>query len=168
MSGIEIVETTEAHAEGFNKVLAALCAEKRFLAATEPPPLESTRAFIAKILEKNSPSFLAIDGGKVVGWCDISRGKGGAGGLFHHTGLLGMGLLADYRGRGIGGMLLEKTLDAARERGITRVELLTLESNKRAIALYERFGFVFEGIKKNSHLIDGKYENGYMMALVCV
>lgn len=166
MTGIEIVESEEAHAEGFNRVLVSLCAEGRFLAAVQPPPVESTRAFILKMQERGCPSFLALDGGKVVGWCDVSRGKGGEGGLFHHTGILGMGLLAEYRGRGIGKMLLEKALAAAQERGIMRVELLTLESNKRAIALYERYGFVFEGIKKHSHLIDGKYENGYMMALV--
>ena len=46
-----------------------------------------------------------------------------------------------YRGRGIGEALLVKSLHWAQDRGLPDVSLLVFPHNKRAIALYEKFGF---------------------------
>ena len=40
------------------------------------------------------------------------------------------------------------------------------ENNKPAIALYEKFGFITEGIHKNGVCINEKYENHIFMALL--
>ena len=40
------------------------------------------------------------------------------------------------------------------------------ENNVRAIALYEKFGFVHEGVKRNAVRVDGAYENVIVMALL--
>ncbi len=45
------------------------------------------------------------------------------------------------RGEGFGKALMEATLAAARERGCTRIDLATGETDTAARALYERFGF---------------------------
>lgn len=60
-----------------------------------------------------------------------------------------------YRKMGIGGMLVETLISCA-----IRLEMigLTLEvrvSNKAAIALYERYGFKPEGLRKNYYARDG-------------
>ncbi len=161
-SDISIVATTDAHAEGFNRVLGILCREKKFLAATEPPPLEGTRAFIKTMLERKAPTFMVISGGEVVGWCDIQRGKG----VHEHVGLLGMGLHPDFRHKGIGSRLLRHALQAAWGCGMTRVELIVREKNENAVAMYKKAGFQLEGVKRNSHRIEGKYENGCLMAVL--
>jgi ribosomal protein S18 acetylase RimI-like enzyme len=46
-----------------------------------------------------------------------------------------------YRGRGLGSRLLRQALAVARRRGSARVTVLTDRSNRRAMRLYQRFGF---------------------------
>jgi RimJ/RimL family protein N-acetyltransferase len=40
------------------------------------------------------------------------------------------------------------------------------EHNKPAIALYEKFGFVSEGLRRNAVRVGGTYENVIAMALL--
>ena len=77
-----------------------------------------------------------------------------------------MGLLQSYRGQGIGRRLLQRTLDAARARGLSRVELTVREDNPAAIALYEKFGFEAEGVQRNAFKVVGRYHNLIMMAVL--
>lgn len=100
---------------------------------------------------------------KVVGWCDISSLHRP---VLAHSGVLGMGVLAEFRGHGIGKALILATLERARSVGLTRVELTVREHNKRAFALYEKTGFVVEGVKRNAVRVDGKYENLICMGLL--
>lgn len=100
---------------------------------------------------------------KIIGWCDISTLDRP---VFAHIGSLGIGILAPYRGQGIGHALISTALQKARAKGLTRIELTVRENNKVAIALYEKFGFVVEGVHKNAVRIDGNYENHIFMALL--
>jgi RimJ/RimL family protein N-acetyltransferase len=81
-----------------------------------------------------------------------------------HAGKLGMGIVSAYRGRGLGRRLIETTLHAARDAGIERVELSVHADNSRAVALYEKVGFVREGLARNSVRIDGRYKDAIHMA----
>jgi GNAT superfamily N-acetyltransferase len=47
----------------------------------------------------------------------------------------------DARRHGLGGALVQRSLERARERGCKRIELDTNEDNYNAIRLYESFGF---------------------------
>ncbi len=53
----------------------------------------------------------------------------------------GLAVDAAYRGQGIGTALLEAVCAYAREHGYTSVRLDVVDTNPRARALYERFGF---------------------------
>ena len=53
----------------------------------------------------------------------------------------------EYRNLGIGGKMLEELLRLGNERGITAYTLEVRVSNAPAIHLYEKFGFVSEGIR---------------------
>jgi ribosomal protein S18 acetylase RimI-like enzyme len=86
--------------------------------------------------------------------------------IYSHCGTLGIGLLPDFRGRGIGRRLMQQTIDAAF--GLTRIELTVREGNVNAIALYKSLGFETEGLHRNAVCIEGRYENLYSMALLRV
>ena len=61
---------------------------------------------------------------------------------------------------------MDKALELAEIRGLTRIELAVREDNERAIHLYKKLGFNVEGKHINSLLIDGKYYNQISMALL--
>jgi putative acetyltransferase len=76
-----------------------------------------------------------------------------------------MGVHDAWQGRGAGRALLAAALDMAdRWLGLTRVELTVYADNLRAIGLYERFGFVREGLHRDFALRDGAYVDALAMA----
>lgn len=52
---------------------------------------------------------------------------------------------SDHRGGGLAGRLLRAVIDEATARGADRLQLTVYERNKRAIAFYEKMGFVIVG-----------------------
>jgi ribosomal protein S18 acetylase RimI-like enzyme len=162
MSVIEIVPIAQGHIEGFYKTLDIVARERRYLSFLEAPPFESTRAFILDMIEQGYPQWVALSGGEVIGWCDVTPKPRP---IYAHSGVLGMGLLPPFRHQGIGKRLIVQALDAARAFGLQRVELTVRENNTNAIALYKQTGFVIEGVQRNAILLDGDYENLILMAV---
>src|SRR5437879_135736 len=143
---ILIVPTGEKYAESFNAVVDAVARERRYIGFVEGPSLESTREFVRSILGGAGIQLLAVNpDDKVVGWCDIVRNPHEG---FRHVGMLGMGLLPGYRGRGLGRQLVAQAVRAARKAGIERIELEVFASNERAIGLYRESGFGTEGLRR--------------------
>ena len=164
MDEIRIVPTTEAHVEGFHRCVDAVARERRYLGFVTGPPLEQSRAFVRMLLAGGGVQVLAADGaGEIVGWCDLVRDARDG---FGHGWRLGMGLLPAARGRGVGRRLARAGIAAAVARGAERIELEVFASNARAIALYERLGFVREGVKRRARKLDGEYEDNVLMALL--
>jgi RimJ/RimL family protein N-acetyltransferase len=56
-------------------------------------------------------------------------------------------------------------MQKSREKGLERIELEVYGSNKSAIRLYERAGFVVEGVKKRARKLDGEYDDLVQMAV---
>lgn len=61
----------------------------------------------------------------------------------------GLAIHPDFAGKGFGSKMMAEIIDLGRIRGLKRLELSTATFNAKAIKLYERHGFVFEGIMKN-------------------
>ena len=158
-----IVPIAEEHIEGFRLAVDSVAREGRYLALVEAPPVEKSRAFVRRNLNEDRPHFVALEDGRVVGWCDIASLDRP---VYAHSGVLGMGVIAAHRGRGIGEALIRAALEKARVTGLTRVELLVRESNTPARALYEKVGFVVEGVQRNAVRMDGRYEDQLSMALL--
>ncbi len=160
LSDVTIRRGTAEDAASFRRCLDAVARERRWLAFLEAPSLEEVNAFLSRYAPIQ---FVAERSGEVVGWCDLTPNPREG---FRHGGAVGMGLLPAYRGRGLGRALLERTLAAAREAGLTRIELEVLASNESAIALYERLGFEHEGRKRAARLLDGTPDDLLCMALL--
>jgi ribosomal protein S18 acetylase RimI-like enzyme len=109
------------------------------------------------------PQYVAVTAGEVVGWCDMTPKERP---IYAHGGVLGMGLLPQFRGQGIGTKLIRSVLAAARTAGLHRVELTVRETNTGAIALYRKVGFAVEGLQRDAVQIDGIYESVICMALL--
>jgi ribosomal protein S18 acetylase RimI-like enzyme len=164
MNAVEIVPITEGHIEGFHRALDTVARERRYLAFLEAPPIESTRAFVLGNIKHGHPQFVAVSAdGEVVGWCDVKPLDRPS---QAHRGVFGVGLLPQYRGRGIGTKLIKKALAASRAFGLHRVELTVREHNIGAIELYKKQGFEIEGVQRDAVLVDGVYEDVICMAVV--
>ncbi len=160
---INILPIAPEHISGFRHALDVVARERKYLVLTEAPPMESTREFVMNNIAVRNPQLVALDRGKVIGWCDIRRDHWPA---HAHCGTLGMGLLPEYRGKGLGRRLMQAALAAAHDEGFVRVELAAHADNLRAIALYEKLGFQREGLTRYSVCIDGRFVDSLVMARI--
>ena len=159
----EIVPISHEHIERFHRTLDFVARERRYLAFLEAPPLDEARTYVLNNIAKGYPHLVVLSEGEVAGWCDIvpkSRP------VHAHVGVLGMALLPEFRGQGVGERLMRQTLEAARTFGLHRVELTVREDNKNAIALYKKIGFDIEGLMRDAMKVDGVYESTYLMSLL--
>lgn len=161
MGVVEIVPITEAHIESFHRALDFVARERRYLAFLEAPPLDAVRTFILDNIRHNYPQLVALSDGNVVGWCDVLPNPRP---INAHVGVLGMGLLPEFRRQGLGKRLITQTLDAARAFGLHRIELTVRKDNAVAIELYKKVGFKVEGLQRHAVLVDGVYEDVVLMA----
>jgi ribosomal protein S18 acetylase RimI-like enzyme len=156
-----IVPIGKEHLAGFHSALDRIARERRYLALLEAPPLVKTRRFVLDSLRNGAVHVVALAGSEVVGWCDL-RPKSAT--TQRHSAVLGMGVVAEYRGQGLGARLLAATLELGDARGFTRVELVVRADNAPAIGLYRRFGFEVEGTCQRYLAIDGVDHDALLMA----
>lgn len=159
----QIIRIAEEHIPGFHAAFDSVAREARYLGRTKAPPIEETLEWARGNIRRGIPQFVALVEGRVVGWCDVNPALPDT---MAHSGVLGMGILAGNRGKGIGGALLRTTLQAAEAFGLTRVELTVREDNTRARMLYVKHGFETEGVKRNAALVEGKHYNLWSMAVL--
>lgn len=154
---------SEQYIDGFREAVGSVARERMYLAFLDAPTLEMTRSFIADNLRENWPHVIALAEGNVVGWCGITSYNRP---VYSHAGNLGVGVIKSFRGMGIGEDLIKTAIELAKLKGLTRIELQVRESNKPAIALYEKLGFSVEGLHRNAIFQDDQYENQLTMALL--
>ena len=158
-----IVPTREVHIKSLHKALDRVARERKYIGYLKAPPLTESRKYIRGNIKDRNPQFVALAGDEVIGWCDITRIPRDTA---KHCGILGIALVPEFRGHGIGARLMQKTIATAWARKFTRIELTVREDNRNAIALYGRLGFKIEGVRRNAFLVDGNYQNVLAMALL--
>jgi ribosomal protein S18 acetylase RimI-like enzyme len=147
---IRVRQITEADIPGFHAALDAVARESRFLRGNQAPAFDDVASFVRGNIQNRNPQFVAVtEVGDVVGWCDIVRARGDH---ERHQGELGMGVIAEWRGAGVGKHLLAETVANADAEKFLRIELSVHSDNQRAISLYRGFGFEEEGRKRKARL----------------
>ncbi len=68
-----------------------------------------------------------------------------------------------WRGKGVGGALLRKLIDRAKELGYHKLVLSAFPWNAAGMALYQRHGFRTVGIYEEQGLLDGKWVDTVIM-----
>ncbi len=94
-----------------------------------------------KVLQDDKCMYLvaALDD-TVVGMCGVMN-------LLGEGDINNVAVMAQVRGQGIGKAMLEELIRRGEESGITDFTLEVRDGNLAAIALYEKLGFVTEGIR---------------------
>lgn len=106
--------------------------------------------------------FLAAEvEGKIVGFARLEGSKLSR---FNHKAEFGICILKKYWGYSIGKVLIENILICADSIGIKKISLTVVQTNIKAIQLYERYGFVEEGLLIDDRIHkDGNYYNTVIM-----
>jgi RimJ/RimL family protein N-acetyltransferase len=81
-----------------------------------------------------------------------------------HVADVGLMVAIDARRQGVGTSLLQAAVDWARDGGVRKLELHVFPWNEAAIALYDRFGFEREGLRKEHYRRGGEYVDAILMA----
>ena len=110
---------------------------------------------------KNNLFLVAEVDGRVVGFsrCEGNKLKRTA-----HKVEFGVCVLMEFWGCRIGQNLLTESVHWADTNGIKKINLSVLETNDKAIKLYEKYGFEVEGVLKNDKILsDGNYYHTILM-----
>ena len=102
----------------------------------------SAKAFEEAIGKPDALYLAALEGDEILGYC-------GAYVILDEADINQVAVKASFRRQGIGKKLLEELLRQLEAQGIKAVTLEVRKSNRAAVALYESFGFVLEGQRKN-------------------
>ncbi len=98
--------------------------------------------FLDELTSEYSFPLIAVDdGGAVIGYVIPML-------IIDEGHILNVAVDRNFRGKGVGCLLMERVLGEFRERGARFVSLEVRVSNVTAISLYRRMGFIETGIRK--------------------
>lgn len=102
--------------------------------------------------------------GRVVGYVSLTE-EYSLESARHVLQVSGLAVAHERRRQGIGLALLQAAIAESRRQGARRLTLHVLGSNSPALRLYEREGFVVEGVQRQQFFLRGKYVDDILLAL---
>lgn len=101
----------------------------------------SQEAYADALANENACYLVAECGGRIVGCCGLWQS-------FSDADICNVVVDAGYRRQGIAEGMLKALMEAGRQRGVACFTLEVRRSNTAAVRLYEKLGFVTEGVRK--------------------
>ncbi|MGH2788363.1 MAG: GNAT family N-acetyltransferase [Actinomycetota bacterium] len=155
----------ESDLERLLDIYVEVAAERMWIGA-EPPIDRDERLekWRQRMAEGSAVTVVVEDDDAIVGSASLQGTAGPCG-----TGVmdLGMALLAPYRGRGLGSMLVKACIDRARSAGAHKITLQVWPHNEAARALYRKFGFEEEGyLRRQWRRSNGELWDAVVMGLL--
>lgn len=154
-----IRETCEEDARAITDMINNVASEKRYI-VTEKSREDWDKAVSEIREEERGLLIVAQVNGKVVGMGHLTKGKWEKN---RHVGFLGMVILKEFREIGIGTAMMDYMMRWAGQEQLEKISLSVFSTNKRAIRLYQKFGFELEGTIKRQYKIEGKYVDELFM-----
>lgn len=78
--------------------------------------------------------------------------------------ILSFGVMKEFQGRQFGSKLMQKLIEEFKVMGITEISLIVQKTNKIAISLYEKFGFIIFKEELNYYkVLDGEEKTAFIM-----
>jgi ribosomal protein S18 acetylase RimI-like enzyme len=128
-------------AREFAYYLNSIIRERDFIAFNKPVTSQWERNALKDWLKeryaKKHVHIIAEQDRKIIGIADVRRRMG----VIDHVTVMGISVRKEYRCIGIGSALMEECIKAARRMKAKILRLEVFSTNKRAIALYKRYGF---------------------------
>jgi RimJ/RimL family protein N-acetyltransferase len=165
-NGQEVILRTPAleDLDELMKLINSLVDEKAEIARTERVTREKEAEWLPKMLaclEKDELFFLVAEVDKgLVASSDIHILSGDE----RHVGVLGIVVKNGFRSLGIGTQIMKILLEQAKSLGLKVLTLFVFATNKRAVHVYEKVGFVETGKIPRKHFRDGQYIDELIMA----
>ena len=145
------------------RLFADVRAEGRWLITTPGSVSEPSEAFwISEMIRAGEQLVLVAEAdGDVVGNVLVSVDRGAA---TEHIGVLSILLGHGWRDVGIGSALISAAQAWAAERALRKLSLGVFPDNERAIAVYEKHGFVREGLRRMQYRSGDEFRDEVLMA----
>ncbi|MGY3723945.1 Protein N-acetyltransferase, RimJ/RimL family [Granulicatella balaenopterae] len=130
-----------------------------------PLSVEQEAIYLEAVLESDNQLMLvALNGDQIIGLASVGASQNPK---LAHVGEIGVSVLKEYWGYGIGSILLDEMITWAWQTNcLTRLELDVVATNEKAIHLYKKFGFTTEGTLKQGIKLQAGYQDLYRMALL--
>jgi RimJ/RimL family protein N-acetyltransferase len=144
-------------------LFARVRAEGRWLITSPEAVSQPSEAYwISELIRASEHLALVAEAdGEVVGNVLVSVDRGVA---TEHIGVLSIVIDEGWREVGVGSALVAGAQRWARERGLRKLSLGVFPDNDRAIAVYERSGFVREGLRRMQYRTSGRFRDEVLMA----
>lgn len=161
-----IIEAEEQHAESYHKMVLQLDHETEYMLyeiGERKVTVEQIQQKLKHRVPQEEGLFLVEDKATqtIGGFISASRGYQNR---IRHSAYIVVGLLANFRGLGIGTAFFNEIEKWAQANQISRLELTVMAHNVAGIGLYEKAGFFKEGVKKNSVYVNGQFYDEFYMA----
>ena len=127
--------------------------------------VEEERRFLQQCAESPTSLFLIAEiAGEIAGTLTFNANHHPR---LRHSGEFGMSVLHKYWNLGVGSHMLTYLIDWARQtKTIRKIDLHVRVDNLPAIHLYQKHGFVQEGLLRRGFFLRGQFVDLYMMGLV--
>ena len=114
-------------------------------------------------LSSSDRAIWVVEDAEIVGYLDIHRYLMPK---VSHAAFIEIGIRESHRGFGLGTKLIHESELWAKSVGIKRIWFYVVADNIDAISLYLKLGYRFEGLRRDSYLLDGKFTDEYIMAKI--
>ncbi|PLR78708.1 GNAT family N-acetyltransferase [Bacillus sp. V3-13] len=104
---------------------------------------------------------VAVQNNEVVGWASLNRYSNRC--AYNGVTDLSIYIKREYRGRGIGSILLSNIERIAAQNNFNKIVLFTFPFNKLGQGLYYKNGYREVGVFKNQGMLDGRYVDVMIM-----
>jgi L-amino acid N-acyltransferase YncA len=138
-------------AEGIIKALKSIAPERSYVLMEQfGKDIEAEREYINRLSRDNNLLLVGLAGEKhIIGILEAIQSDGGQRPETEHVINIGLHLITEFRGFGIGARMLQYTEEWAREHEFRQLETRVFTTNKRSLNLFRKAGFLNECTKVN-------------------
>lgn len=162
MTGVLVRRACPEDVDAIVDLFVAVVDERRWLGTEPPVDRAAQRERFLEHIDGSArgASVVAVAGEQIVGHARVDLTPYNVAGL-------GMMVDARWRGRGVGGALVEAIVQASRQLGAHKIALQVWPHNEAALRLYRRHGFVEEGVLRRHYpRRNGELWDALIMGLV--